>query len=136
MSSVVRFLVSVFLVLSVAVGIAVVPADAQNATPESSPVIVDPAMVAGFGTAQGNFARTGDLDVAGPQGNPVLRWQSTLPAGAFSAPISSEGMTFVTTEGPLVAVDLVSGEIVWTLDQPEGTASAPTLVDGVLYQGT
>ncbi|MCC6943602.1 MAG: PQQ-binding-like beta-propeller repeat protein [Thermomicrobiales bacterium] len=131
-----RYIVSLLVILSLFAGIAVLPVSAQDGTPEASPAAVDPALVAGFATAQGNFARTGEVDVAGPVGNPVLRWQITLPAGAPSEPVSSAGLTFIPTEGPLVAIDLATGDVAWTADQQEGTASAPTLVDGVLYQGT
>lgn len=109
---------------------------AQVATPGATPVAVDPAMVDGFDTGQGNFARTGETDTLGPVGNPSLRWQVTLPSNAMTGIVSGAGLAFVSADTNLIAVDLRTGTTAWTLAQPEGTGSTPTLVDGVLYQST
>ena len=56
--------------------------------------------------------------------------------GAWATPALDRGLVYVATNaGGVVAVDRVSGRVVWELRLPGPTWSSPVVVDGVLLQG-
>lgn len=114
------------------VGIAVVPDrfPAAIVRPWSGPSIPI------WSTFRGDAARTGATDEVGPNGDPGVRWQLTVPKAVRpSLVIAGDRGYAAGIEGGIDEIDLKSGAVLRRF--AVGTVTGvPTLVDGVLYAGT
>lgn len=94
---------------------------------------------------RGNPGRTGSTRFTGPTQNFSIGWSQSLEGGVHGNPAIAGQMVFVPTEGSLVALDLSTGQTVWSAplssESPAGTASgdpgtwvsSPVVYDGVVY---
>jgi outer membrane protein assembly factor BamB/subtilisin family serine protease len=95
------------------------------------------ASAPGWAQYQNNPARTGRSGDSLAAETLEPGWSA--PSGGsivFSSPVIADGRVFVNTDqGALTAMNLTSGERLWTFETSTGLRGAPAVADGVVYTG-
>jgi outer membrane protein assembly factor BamB len=96
----------------------------------------------------GDPGRTGVMPGGGPATAPVVAWEHYFDEGLLSTPAIVDGVAYVgtgwigdvledpslfTRPGSLEAIDIESGNSIWSVELPMSSESSPAVADGMVF---
>jgi outer membrane protein assembly factor BamB len=91
----------------------------------------------------GDPGRTGEMPGTGPSDLPEVKWEHRFSEGLMSTPAIVDGVAYIgtgwigdlieTRPGTLDAIDIETGETIWSTPLPISSESSPAVADGMVY---
>ena len=107
-----------------------------NTTTASLTIAIQNQNVSDTAFYRQSLDRKGYASTEGPK-TPDLTWMSSLNDSVTTSPIAADGKVFVgTSGGKFYALDLTTGEIIWTFDAGSPISSSPAFQNGGVFFGT
>lgn len=85
---------------------------------------------------RGNLTRTGVYQSPGPKVLPELAWQSQALGPILSSPAIADGYLYFGSDVGLHALDVWTGEELWTFETEARVSSSPAISNGSIYFGS